>query len=225
MNIGENVKAIRKERKLTQKQLAEKMNISRSYLSDIENNRKNPSSKTLQSLSQKLNVSMAYLITGEKTIEIPSDEKELHFKEVFHKQDLIEPIEPKRINEETMHLADCIGKKVYLEYGDYDYYEYYEEDYEENQHNIDKRTSPHHVDKRKEKKTKQRIDEESNKTPNFFYMDIDERYNGEIKTVPHLELHALLASDIGVSFNLKPLTDADKKDIIKFIKNHIINKK
>lgn len=225
MTIGENVKAIRKERKLTQKQLAERMNISRSYLSDIENNRKNPSSKTLQSISEKLNVSMAYLITGEKTIDSLSNEKELHFKEAFHKQDLIEP---KTINEEILHLSDRIGKKVYLEYGDYNYYEDYDDDYEnyeENQHNIDKRTSPHPVDKRKENETKQRIVEESNKPPNFYIMDIDKRNNGKIVTVPHFELHALLASNIEVSFNLTPLTDKDKKNIIKFIKTHIIDKK
>lgn len=68
MSIGENLKKIRKEKKLTQQKLAEEMNISRSYLSDIENNRKNPSSKTLDSLAEKLNVSMLYLTTGKKTL-------------------------------------------------------------------------------------------------------------------------------------------------------------
>lgn len=68
MSIGENLKKIRKEKKLTQHKLAEEMNISRSYLSDIENNRKNPSSKTLENLAEKLNVSMLYLTTGKKTL-------------------------------------------------------------------------------------------------------------------------------------------------------------
>lgn len=66
MSIGENVKAIRKEKKLTQSELAEEMGISRSYLSDIENNRKNPSIKTLTSLANKLDVSVVYLMTGKK---------------------------------------------------------------------------------------------------------------------------------------------------------------
>lgn len=69
MAIGDNVKLIRNEKKLTQAALAEKMGISRSYLSDIENNRKNPSSKTIESLAEKLGVSMLYLTTGEKTID------------------------------------------------------------------------------------------------------------------------------------------------------------
>ncbi|RDW20059.1 hypothetical protein CWR48_04870 [Oceanobacillus arenosus] len=68
MSIGDNIKAIRKERKLTQEQLAKVMNISRSYLSDIENNRKNPSSKTIEALAEKLNVSMFYITTGKKTL-------------------------------------------------------------------------------------------------------------------------------------------------------------
>lgn len=65
MKIGDNVKKIRKERKLTQSELAKRMGISRSYLSDIENNRKNPSKRTLDSLAEKLDVSFIYLTTLE----------------------------------------------------------------------------------------------------------------------------------------------------------------
>ncbi len=68
MTIGDNIKKIRKDKKLTQEQLAKKMNISRSHLSDIENNRYNPSYKTLEMLSNKLDVSMLYLTTGNKQI-------------------------------------------------------------------------------------------------------------------------------------------------------------
>lgn len=68
MTIGDNIKKIRKEKKITQRQLAEEMGISRSYLSDLENNRYNPSSKTLEALAEKLNVSMLYLTTGKKTL-------------------------------------------------------------------------------------------------------------------------------------------------------------
>lgn len=67
MSIGKNVKKIREERNLTQQKLAKEMNISRSYLSDIENNRKNPSFKTLEALAEKLNVSMLCLTTGDTT--------------------------------------------------------------------------------------------------------------------------------------------------------------
>lgn len=76
MSIGDNIKFIRKERNLTQDELAKKMCISRSYLSDIENNRKNPSSKTIESLADKLGVSMSYLLEGKKTLrDLDENEK------------------------------------------------------------------------------------------------------------------------------------------------------
>lgn len=75
MTIGDNVKLIRNEKKLTQVALAEKMGISRSYLSDIENNRKNPSSKTIESLADKLGVTMFYLTTGERALSDLTNEE------------------------------------------------------------------------------------------------------------------------------------------------------
>lgn len=69
MTIGNNIKKIRKEKKITQKKLAEEMGISRSYLSDLENNRYNPSSKTLEMLAEKLGTSMLYITSGKKTLQ------------------------------------------------------------------------------------------------------------------------------------------------------------
>jgi transcriptional regulator with XRE-family HTH domain len=64
-NFGSNLKKVRKENKFTQFELAKEIGISRTYLSDLENNRYSPSLKTAQSLADKLNVSICYLITGE----------------------------------------------------------------------------------------------------------------------------------------------------------------
>lgn len=58
MSIGENVKKYRNAKKLTQKELADKANISRSYLADVENNRYNPSIDVLKSIADALNVSI-----------------------------------------------------------------------------------------------------------------------------------------------------------------------
>lgn len=69
MSIGSNIKKIRKEKKITQNDLAKEMGISRSYLGDLENDRRNPSTKTLESLAQKLDVSMPYLLEGKRTME------------------------------------------------------------------------------------------------------------------------------------------------------------
>lgn len=67
MSIGDNIRAIRKERKLTQEEFAKQAGISRSYLSDIENNRKNPSTKTIETLADKINVTLYYVLTGKKS--------------------------------------------------------------------------------------------------------------------------------------------------------------
>ncbi len=96
MSIGDNVKTIRNEKKLTQEVLAKQMGISRSYLSDIENNRKNPSSKTIEALAEKLDVSMLYLTTGQKALRDLTDEE---LKDDFEKIQEKVKLKNKNINE------------------------------------------------------------------------------------------------------------------------------
>lgn len=49
---------------MTQKDFASKIGLSRSYLGDLENNRKSPSADTITKLSKSLGVSEAYLFSG-----------------------------------------------------------------------------------------------------------------------------------------------------------------
>lgn len=56
MEIGESIKNIRKNKKINQKTLAEKAEISCSYLCDIEKGRTNPSVKTMLRLFKELGV-------------------------------------------------------------------------------------------------------------------------------------------------------------------------
>ncbi|SRR5579883_340740 len=58
MTLGEYIKELRHQRRLTQRQLAEKAGVDFSYLSKIENNRleHTPSIKTLQDLARVLEV-------------------------------------------------------------------------------------------------------------------------------------------------------------------------
>jgi len=57
IDVGGTLKNIRKKRNLTQDELSKQMNISRSYLSDVENNRKSPTIDTLCAFLEKLNIS------------------------------------------------------------------------------------------------------------------------------------------------------------------------
>lgn len=54
--LGNNIKEIRKDHRMTLKDVSSKCNIASSYISDIENSRKVPSLQTLDSLAEALNV-------------------------------------------------------------------------------------------------------------------------------------------------------------------------
>ena len=62
MKIGENIKRIRTNKRLTQGEFAKEVGISRSYLGDLENNRKSPTVETLEKISSKMETSAEYLI-------------------------------------------------------------------------------------------------------------------------------------------------------------------
>lgn len=66
MSIGENIKKIRKGQGLTQKELAEKCSLSRSYLADLERNRYNPSLDSLQLIADSLGVNISALLDENK---------------------------------------------------------------------------------------------------------------------------------------------------------------
>ena len=56
--IGSKIKTLRKERKITQKNLALVSGISNTYLSDIEIGRTNPSLRTLEKIADALGISI-----------------------------------------------------------------------------------------------------------------------------------------------------------------------
>ena len=69
MKFGQNLKRIRKRMNMTQEELATKMEISQSYLSDIENGRKNLSIKTVKKLADSLGLSVNDLFNDKTTFE------------------------------------------------------------------------------------------------------------------------------------------------------------
>ena len=62
MNVGERIKQLRKEKKLTLKELSHKADISISFLSDIENGRSNPSLERLKDIAEALDTTISYLL-------------------------------------------------------------------------------------------------------------------------------------------------------------------
>lgn len=63
--IGSRIKKLRKQQNLTLKELSEKVGISISFLSDIENGRSNPSLERLKQLAKALNTTIGYIIGEE----------------------------------------------------------------------------------------------------------------------------------------------------------------
>ena len=85
--VGDRIKARRIELGMTQEELAQKAKISKGFLSDVENGRRNVGADTLLELASALSLSLDYLMTGEivpnetKTVEIPTALAELASKE------------------------------------------------------------------------------------------------------------------------------------------------
>lgn len=65
--VSTNIKALRKERNLTQDQLAEKLNVTRQAVSNWENGKTQPDVDTLVKLAQVLEISVENLIYGDQT--------------------------------------------------------------------------------------------------------------------------------------------------------------
>lgn len=65
--IGKRIKSLRKKSNLTIEQLADKSDISTTYLSDLENGEQdNPTVRTLRKIASTFNVSVSYLIEGQE---------------------------------------------------------------------------------------------------------------------------------------------------------------
>lgn len=71
-SIAHRIKALRKDKAITLKKLAEKTGFAKSYLSQIENMKREPPISTLTKIAYVLNVDVVFLLTG----EIPRENEE-----------------------------------------------------------------------------------------------------------------------------------------------------
>ena len=76
MNFGDILKKLRKDKNLTQDELAQKINNSRSNIANYENGKNMPSVEVLQKLSELFNVSTDYLL-GKSDIRNPEEIKNI----------------------------------------------------------------------------------------------------------------------------------------------------
>lgn len=60
--LGKNLKNIRTKKGISQAEIARILNVDRSFVSNIENGKTNPTLSTISSLAQALNVSSSELL-------------------------------------------------------------------------------------------------------------------------------------------------------------------
>ncbi|MCF0118062.1 MAG: helix-turn-helix transcriptional regulator [Bacilli bacterium] len=62
--LGMRIKYLRKQRNLSQEQLAFECNLNKNYLCDIENGKRNPTLDILEKISHGLNITLEELFRG-----------------------------------------------------------------------------------------------------------------------------------------------------------------
>ncbi len=75
-SIGERVRDRRTELGWTQEVLAQRAGVSKSFLSDLENNRRSVGAETLYSIARALTVSVDFLMTGDPGVQEPKPKQE-----------------------------------------------------------------------------------------------------------------------------------------------------
>ncbi len=60
--LGDNIKRIRTEKGMTQGDLCRKLELDRSYMSNVENGNKNPTLATIEKIAKALGVSIEELM-------------------------------------------------------------------------------------------------------------------------------------------------------------------
>lgn len=73
MYFAENLKMLRKKNRLTQKELAHRMNLSRATIAGYEKKRRQPSYEILARFAELFHVSIDFLLTGREAVYTASE--------------------------------------------------------------------------------------------------------------------------------------------------------
>lgn len=123
---GDRLREIRERRRITQEQLAVAADISKSFLSEVENNKRNISSQALLRIAKVLGASVDYLLTGEakedrlkEPVVIPpelsraADELHLSFNETVELLEAHRSVVARRSNKSTKSFTVEDWKELY----------------------------------------------------------------------------------------------------------------
>ena len=82
---GKRIQQLRKERELTQEQLAEKLNVSQNTIAKIESGLRRPSIDFLLEISEFFNVSTSYLVFGVHAEDVEDEKSKKDIDETIEK--------------------------------------------------------------------------------------------------------------------------------------------
>lgn len=82
---GKRIQQLRKERELTQEQLAEKLNVSQNTIAKIESGLRRPSIDFLLEISEFFNVSTNYLVFGVHAEDVEDEKSKKDIDETIEK--------------------------------------------------------------------------------------------------------------------------------------------
>lgn len=113
MTIGENIKKIRISKKITQKELADRLETSQQNLAQYENGKRRPKIETLQKIATALDVPLQDLLTvdvdGKKVIDITDGTVEETLK-------LLDTMFPNRRTDREKELNNLRDAKEFLHF-------------------------------------------------------------------------------------------------------------
>lgn len=105
MNVPNTLRKLRKENNLTLKELSEKSGISVSFISDIENFRRNPSIETLEALSKALNVSVSTFFDNDLNHNESKEKKGKDYSLTIKEQENIDKEAQKILDDMTLSFS------------------------------------------------------------------------------------------------------------------------
>jgi transcriptional regulator with XRE-family HTH domain len=136
MNIGKRIKIMREKEKMSQMELAKRLNITRPAVSQIENGERRVCDEELARLSEIFQVSADYILGLEKEPEVNLEEPSAPYAAKQNIRISVPSLKKNKFTEVLLYLLEktagkpnigetVIYKLLYL--ADYNYYELYEE--------------------------------------------------------------------------------------------------
>ncbi|MDR1884726.1 MAG: helix-turn-helix transcriptional regulator [Synergistaceae bacterium] len=111
MDMGNRLRALRKNIGMTQQRLAETVDVSRIYIQALESNRRMPSMKLLYRLAEALNATVSELVS-----EYPTKGRKIHLEELLSAGDVDIWFRRKKLSDRELRMVEKVVNAVVEEW-------------------------------------------------------------------------------------------------------------